>query len=56
MHHHISEKNNVINVTAVTVPFLMKDLQRQSGLSSVKTVKIQVTSLQVLLQNSFELP
>jgi len=34
----------------------MKDLHRQSGLSPVKTVQIHVTSLQVLLQKSFEGP
>jgi len=49
-------KQYVINLTAVWVPFLMKDLHRQSGLSPVKTVQIHVTSLQVLLQKSFEGP
>jgi hypothetical protein len=32
----------------------MKDLHRQSGLSSVKTVQIHVTSLQVLLRKSLK--
>jgi hypothetical protein len=51
MHHHIPEKTICDQPDfTVSVASLTKGLQRQSGLSTIKTGEVYVASFQVLLQ------